>query len=102
MKALGLLIAAVPFAFGAVRFITTGHDARYLGMAVASELCALVVRNRLHPGVTAMAATACAAAVGVAFGARSLAGIGIVSIAFGLCSALGTELAFRPRTRTTG
>jgi hypothetical protein len=36
--AVGLVMAAVPFAFGLVRYANTGDDVRYVWMALASSL----------------------------------------------------------------
>ena len=106
MRAIGILFALVPFAFGGIRLFETGTDFRYLWMAVVSTLCAaaILVRSgsatvpsRVRIGVATLAAALCAAATAMALGARAGSGIAIVSVAFGLCSALGTGLVARSR-----
>jgi len=106
VRVLGVLIAAVPFAFASVRLFTTGSDLRYLWMATASAICAAATllqtgsaqRARfLRTGGAALAAALGAAIVAIAVGATSGIGIAIVAIAFGLCSGVGTGLALRPR-----
>ena len=92
VRALGILFAAVPFAFAGIRLFTTGDDTRYLWMAVVSTLCAAAVLVR--PGSTAMpsrwrtaigsiTAAAGAAAVAIVLGATASSGIAIVAGAFG-------------------
>ena len=110
MKVLGMLLAAVPFAFASIRLFTTGNDMRYLWMAVVSTLCAAAVLlgpgspaapSPARTGVATIAATGCAAAAAIMLGATAGSAIAIVAVAFGLCSALGTALVVRSRTRQT-
>lgn len=111
MKVLGALLAAVPFAFATIRLRATGHDMRYLWMAVASTLCAAgvflssrsaTIPSRARTGVAVIAAAACAAAAAILLGATAGSGIAIVAAAFGLCSALGIGLVVRSRLQRTG
>ena len=104
MKILGGLLAAVPFAFAGIRLLTTGNDARYLWLAIASTICAAAVLvRRGSPGAAGFARTAAAtiaaaagaAAVALLLGARAGPGIAIVAAAFGLCSGIGTWFALR-------
>lgn len=106
VKVLGMLVAAVPFAFAMIRLFSTGDDTRYLWMAVVSTLCAAgvlvrpgspVVPSRARIGVATIAAGACAAAAGIVLGAREASAIAIVAGAFGLCSAFGTGLVISSR-----
>jgi hypothetical protein len=103
MKGLAALLLAVPFLFGLLRFATTGADARYLAVAVASSLgAAIVLRTRATPSLTRFAtglgaAALCSAATGWAFGARSGPAIAVVSLAFAICSATGATLLGRTR-----
>ena len=106
LKVIGMLLAAVPFAFALIRRIETGADTRYLWVAFASALGAVVVlalpgpRTILSParaGAATLVATACAALVAIMLGTRAGPGIAIVALAFGLCSALGTWLVIRSR-----
>ena len=108
LRALGMLLAAVPFAFAFIRLLATGDDMRYLWMATASTLCAAAVLvrpgssaipSRIHTAVATIAAAACAAAVGIVLGATAVSGIAIVAFAFGFCSASGTRLVVRSRLR---
>ena len=101
-----MLLASVPFAFALMRLLATGDDRRYLWMAIVSTLCAAAVLvrpgsaaapSRVHTGVAAIAAAACAATVAILLGATAVSGIAIVALAFGLCSALGTWLVVRAR-----
>ena len=107
MKAVGMLIAAVPFAFAGIRLATTGNDFRYLWMAAASTFCAVAilarpsapaVANGWRIGLAAISAALGAAGIAIALGARAGPGIAIVAGSFGLCSAVGTGLAVRART----
>ena len=98
MKLLGLLVAAVPFAFAGIRWFTTGTDTRYLWMALASTLCAALIvrfariRRSVRAAVAVAAASAGAAAIAIAFlGATAGLGIAIVAGSFGLCSGLGVS-----------
>lgn len=107
MKVLGTLLALVPFAFATIRLLATGHDTRYLWMAVASTLCAagVLLRSPSIPSRARTAVATIAAAVGAAvaailLGATAGSGIAIVAVAFGLCSAVGTGLVVRSRSRT--
>jgi heme exporter protein D len=108
MKVLGILIAAVPFAFAAIRLFATGNDMRYLWIAVVSTLCAiglLVVLNRLtrpgilRLGVGTIAVAAFVAATGIILGARAVSGIALVAISFSLCSTLGIAVVLRSRAK---
>lgn len=111
MRGLGTLLAAVPFAFATIRLLATGHDTRYLWMAVVSTLCAAGVLLRpgsatipsgVRIGMATIAAAACAAAAAILLGATARSGIAIVAVAFGLCSALGTGLVVRSRPQRIG
>ena len=111
LRALGILLSAVPFAFAFIRLLATGDDMRYLWMATASTLCAAAVLlrpgspaipRRIHTGVAIIAAAACAATVGIVLGATAVSGIAIVAFAFGLCSTSGTWLVVRSRVRRSG
>jgi hypothetical protein len=106
VKLLGLMVAAVPFAFAARRLFATGNDLRYTWMALAATFCAAAVLawpgtrsawSAARVGVAASAAAACAAAAAILLGATASSGIAIVAIAFGICSALGTGLVVRRR-----
>jgi hypothetical protein len=111
VKALGVLLAVVPFAFASMRLFATGVDLRYLWMAFVSTLCAAgvllrssspTVPSRARTGLATIAAATCAAAAAIMLGATAGPGIAIVALAFGLCSALGTGLVLRARSRPTG
>ena len=111
MSVLGMLVAAVPFAFALTRLLSTGDDMRYIWMAIASTLCAAAVLirrgspaipSRARAGAATIAAAACAATVAIVLGATAGSGIAIVAVAFGSCSALGTWLVVRSRARGAG
>lgn len=101
--------AAVPVAFGGIRAIATGDDVRYLWMAAAAILGSLAIvpwtraapRASAPPIGRAIAAIACgtagAAITGVLQGARSVPGVAIVALSFGLCTGLGAVFAMLAR-----
>ena len=101
---LATIAAAVPVAFGCIRAVTTGDDVRYLWMAGAAMLGSMAVVARrsgdaipanvpLGRGVGAVACgTVCAAVAAVLQGARSVPGVAIVALAFGVCT--GTSAVF--------
>jgi hypothetical protein len=107
------LAAAVPVAFGGIRAGTTGDDVRYLWMAGAAILGSLAVvpwRSRVAPAstvpigraMTAIASgTACAAAMAVFQGARSVPGVAIVALSFGLCTGASAMFAILARDANT-
>ena len=106
LRALGMLLGAVPFAFALIRLLATGDDMRYLWMATASTLCAAAVLvrpsppailSRIRTGVATIAAAVCAATVGIVLGATAVSGIAIVAFAFGICSTSGIRLVVRSR-----
>jgi predicted neutral ceramidase superfamily lipid hydrolase len=108
---LSMLFAATPFAFALVRAFRTGNDFRFLWMAFASFLGAAVIiavgrsRNRKPKGVLApsalvlIVATLLAGVVAFLLGAKSVAGAGIVALAFGLCWAASYALNALSRPR---
>ena len=109
---LAILAAAVPFAFGLIRAITTGTDYRYVWMAIAAALGAAVVvvatkarsltRNEILLRTIAVfgLATVLAGVAGYLLGARAASGIVIVSVSFGLCDAASYALASFARRHT--
>ena len=104
-----IVAAAVPVAFGGIRAVTTGDDVRYLWMAAAAILGSMAVAARrgsdaiptnvtFGRGVSAVACgTLCAAVTGVLQGARSVPGVAIVALAFGVCT--GTSAVFAMHAR---
>jgi len=92
---LSILFAAIPFAFGLIRAVSTGYDVRYLWMALASLLGAVIAvrtaRNRKPTGTLALSAlvlviaTLLAGIAAFLLGAKSVAAAGIVAFAFGFC-----------------
>lgn len=106
MLLLGLLLAAVPFGFGALRAATSGTDFRYLALAIGSCVAALAVLRtaKAAGGPTLMRivlAFAAAAGVGVALGlaqgATSAPATLVVAGGFALCEAVGLGVALRAR-----
>jgi heme A synthase len=108
---LAILFAAIPFAFGLIRAVSTGYDVRYLWMALASLLGAVIgVRtapNRKTTGVLALSAlvlviaTVLAGIAAFLLGAKSVAAAGIVALAFGFCWAASYALYALSRPRIT-
>jgi CHASE2 domain-containing sensor protein len=106
---LSILFAAIPFAFGLIRAVSTGYDVRYLWMALASLLGAVIAgrtaSTRKPIGVLALSAPVLIVATVVAglaaflLGARSVAAAGIVALAFGFCWAASYALYALSRPR---
>ena len=96
-----MAFVAVPFAFGMVRAIRTGHDVRYVYVALASLLGAAAVwvaGNRFSKALSVavslsalsfLAATLSGITVAVLLGTRLGPGLLIVASSFGLCCAAG-------------
>jgi hypothetical protein len=100
---LAALIAAVPFAFGVIRAITTGWDFRYLVIAVASFAGAvlgiwLVGGQRRQESRTTTLLLAfimsllVGAATGWVLGARSVSAIVFVAGGFAVCEIVACAL----------
>ena len=112
LRLLGVLVAALPVAFGFVRAISTGDDFRYLWLAAAAILGSLAVMwpeyrapgtARTAPArvVGALASgAACAAATAIVLGATAGPGVAIVAVAFGICTGTGMLLGTVARRRT--
>ena len=98
LRALAIVFAAMPFAFGLIRAIRTGYDLRYVWVALAS-LCgpiaiATVTRRSARPtGLVVLTAGAFAGATLLAMvagwlvGANPGLGLLVVASAFGFCFA---------------
>jgi len=105
MTTLALILLATPLLFGLIRWVSTGSDWRYLAVAVASTVGAIVVmgrRNRaggavLRVVVAVVSAALLAALTAIALGARSATSIGVVAVGFALCSGSGAMLRVRGR-----
>ena len=109
--ALSIVLAATPIGFALIRAITTGHDWRYLWVALAALLGAAVVmavgrdyRGQLRANVllslvalvlSTMLAMVAALSIGTRFGP----GLLIVTVSFGLCSAASCLLYLLARRR---
>jgi hypothetical protein len=102
------IAAAVPVAFGCLRAISTGDDVRYLWMAGAAILGSMAVlphsgarapaNGWIGRGLAAVASgAACAAVAAVVQGARSVPGVAIVAVAFGLCTGTSARLVMLAR-----
>ena len=101
LHALSIAFAAVPFAFAMVRAIRTGHDLRYVCVALGSLLGAAAVwaagkrsSRTLSVAVSLSAlafvgATLSGIMVAMLLGTRLGAGLLIVASSFGLCCAAG-------------
>jgi hypothetical protein len=104
MYLVSLGMTAVPFAFALIRAAQTGSDRRYLWLAVASFLgargmmafgkrCGRKSIELLALSAAALTvATLLAGSAAYLLGATSAAGIWIVALGFGLCSAAGCAL----------
>jgi hypothetical protein len=101
-RALGILIAAIPFAFGIVRALETGRDFRYLLVAVAATLGGMIsfaIGRRRSDVILGMAvwllatvfASVAALVLGTTFGPALI----FVAAGFGICTALGIIIAAR-------
>jgi len=106
MRILGALLVVTPLMFGGLRAALTGTDYRYLLVAMAATITAVLVlgvpgRAPAPSGFrTALAAlTAAIAAVGAALGlgASSLAAVLFVALSFTLCLIVGLGLLIRAR-----
>ena len=105
MMVLGILIAAVPFVFAALRAAMTGTDFRYVWLALASTAMAalmLAVRARSMPEYrriirALLASTAGTYTTGFAVGAANAISIFVVALGFAVCSTAGIALIVRAR-----
>lgn len=103
MRMLGTLMAAVPFLFALLRAVSTGTDFRFVWVALASTLGAIVVLAPDRVGASRtgrrllalVAATAAAAGAGFAQGAQSAPAVIFVALGFAACSAGGLSLLAR-------
>ena len=108
---LSILFAAIPFVFGLIRAVSTGYDVRYLWMALASMLGAVITvrtaRNRKPLGTLGLSAlvlviaTVLAGLAAFLLGARSVAAAGIVAFAFGFSWAASCAFYALSRPRIT-
>ena len=108
---LGVGVAALPIAFGAIRAATTGTDFRYLWTALAALAgsAAVMAGGRAGNGVNVprmllalCVGTLLAALTAFLVGARSPGAVLVVSLAFGACAAIGGGLVARSRVQTAG
>lgn len=107
-----ILFAAAPLAFGLIRAVETGTDFRYLWVAIASFIGALVLmaigkpRGQTPspipalPAIVFVVTTLIAAATAFLLGARSAPAVLAVASAFGLCWTASCALYARSRPRT--
>ena len=110
MTVLGILIAAVPFMFAAIRAATTGTDFRYVWLALTSTLLAAIVLGIHRRGVISIgrallalcAATVGAYATGVIVGAANPTSMVIVALGFAACSTVGLALFLVARAARHG
>jgi hypothetical protein len=105
------LIAAVPFAFGVIRAITTGWDLRYLIIATASLAGAVLgvrimgTQRRQESRATTLlvgfvGSLLFGAVTGWVQGARSVSAIVFVAGGFALCEIVACALYLLSRPRT--
>jgi hypothetical protein len=93
VRALAVLAAATPFAFGLIRLIQTGSDGRYLVVAAGAFVGAAAVirfaRQKAAGAAAAVFAITAVLAVVVAMllGTRLGLGILVVAASFGVCFA---------------
>jgi hypothetical protein len=112
LSALAWAAAALPFAFGIVRAITTGNDFRYIWVALAASVGAAVVRGketasrrslRSALAITAAVFVISTCAAGLAawlLGTAIGPGMLVVVSAFGCCFAIGVCLDALARPRS--
>ena len=109
-RTLAVFMAAVPFAFGAIRAITPGWDYRYLLIALASLAGAvlggwIVGAQRRPPSRVATLLIAftlsliLAAVAGWLEGARSISAIVFVAGGFAVCESIACALYLWSRSR---
>jgi hypothetical protein len=105
-RAASTVIAAVPFAFGAIRAFQTGTDLRYLAIALAeltSAALALAVTRRRSTMTAGLAAGVLATVSGVllavARGTRFGPGLLIVASGFGTCMSVAAMFAHQSSRR---
>ena len=115
IDALSVLFAAAPFGFASIRAVRTGHDLRYLWVALASLAGAIVVitivrgnAGRTSAGMALAAgcfftSTLLAVLMALLLGTTLGPGIIVVASAFGFCYAVGSWFYARSgRTREGG
>ena len=110
MMVLGILIAAVPFVFAALRAVTTGSDFRYFWLALASTLMASFMLGFEGRPMKAsrrvfrafLAATVTTFVVGQRVGGANNTSVFIVALGFAGCSTAGIALFLRARTSEAG
>ena len=99
----GILIAALPMAFGVIRAATTGTDFRYLWSALAALAGAVAIMARAGAPLSAASrlvlalgvSTLLAATTAFLVGARSPGAVLVVALAFAGCAAVGSALVTR-------
>jgi hypothetical protein len=95
-RIISLVCASAPLAFGALRFITTGTDFRYLVVALVSLITVATIffssasaaggaGRRRRAFLAPVAGTILAATAALALGAASIPAIAFVSFCFTLC-----------------
>jgi len=95
---LAVLAAAVPFAFGLIRLVQTGSDSRYLVVAAASLVGAVVATRLARIGTVAvvfLASTVFAVVAAMLLGTHLGPGILVVAASFGSCFAVAAALRGR-------
>lgn len=106
MMMLGLLLAAVPFAFAVLRAAGTGTDLRYVWVALAAAVASwavLIFSGRgarptaSRAAAALVAATAAASVAGFVQGAQSVPSVLFVALGFAICEAGGLSLVRRAR-----
>lgn len=106
MMMLGLLLAAIPFAFAVLRAAGSGTDLRYVWVALAAAVASWAVLIFSGRGarptagrvaVALVAATAAASVAGFAQGAQSVPSVLFVALGFAICEAGGLSLVRRTR-----
>src|SRR5262249_59960805 len=88
LQSLSILFAALPLAFGLIRAIKTGHDFRYVWVALASVVGAAIVSVAGGRSVAVfVVATLSAMIVAAALGTTANAGMAVVTASVGFCFA---------------
>lgn len=103
-RALAILAAATPFGFALIRAVRTGHDVRYIWVALAAFCGAMATMaiarpygSRPNGAVTVstavfLSATLLAVLAALLLGTTFGPGILVVASAFGFCFAVGSLL----------
>lgn len=106
VRIVAIVFVLIPLAFGAVRWIQTGTDDRYLVLAtaaiVASALAYRATHDRLRSpwvrgALSFVLATAASVVVARIQGATSIPAVAVVAVGFATCTTVAGVLGFLDR-----